>query len=354
MRVFAKCLLIFLVAAAFPAAVSAQFYNDYSREERIRLSREYYALGTYLVGLGRIQGAWYLNVAYGLDPDLMQYFPDKQTNKDEDDLLKFRFTRMASALIVGDLARFYSYFDEGFYSGAENRRYRHWEWMDRIDGAMEKTDTSGISPYFLFDLDHINIRRYAGYSILEVRSKLHDFPEFAPIFPENQYYVLRLSGGKWLISGLFTEAPSEKRLKEFKAESDDIEIKDFFLSSVRLFAARDLNALLLNFYDSVYLLPMKNKITKPELELTLKGLFNEEETPQTGMTPDYEAIRKCLSLEVLPARPDFLDETGINGRFILITVNNPENKAILPAFWSSYKKYYVFSQNERYQFFAFE
>jgi hypothetical protein len=350
MRIF----LIVTCLLGCSALASAQFYTDYSREERIRLSREYYTLGTYLAGTGREQGAWYIKLAYELNPDFLPDVLNGEVRNEVNDLIRFRFTRMICAFIARDFPHFFRYFDADFYSGNEKKQYRHWEWMERIDKAMDKTDTSGLSPFFIFDLEHMKIEPAGQYSVLTIKSKLFEFPELAPIFPESQYYLLRTMGGKWVISALFPQYPSDTLLKEYESLRDDSGTRNFFLSSVKLFIARDINALLPNFHDTVYLLPMKNKVSKMELELTFKGLFNDEETPQTGINPDYTMINNSLSVEILEGKPAFSEEADINGQFLLLTVNSQAGKDILPAFWSSYKKYYILLQNGKYSFFAFE
>ncbi len=381
-----KFIISVLIAAVAAGAVWAQFYKDYSENDRKSLAEAYYLAGAQYQKVGKIDlGKGYEALAFQIYPPLEpseimdQSLPSAEqllisgmagrigapeTLEKANQLPRSFFLRYLGAMLDEEVDKVASFFEGSVYIDSLGAEITQEEIWTAFNAFFEQDPFSGVEPSNVYDLDSIVIvdapaamqKQWGVTSILRVNARM-DFSQSLSVWEENQQYYAHKSGDTWRIFAVgqnpppldwkpAAAGPVRVRTVEEPAEKPAAqEIEEAFIACVSAFLEKSLDSTIQYTADEVKILRMRQSVTRDEIRTTFEGYF--ESTDFGGMQVDE--VIDTDSIFVEPSK-DFAGE--IDAEVYALNVRAKIDLSDKIPFWTSFQRYYFMQENDVWKIFA--
>jgi hypothetical protein len=381
-----KFVISVLLAAVAAGSVWAQFYKDYSENDRKSLAEAYFLAGAQYQKVGKADlGRAYEALAFRIYPPLApaeivdQSLPSAEqllaqgmarrigapeTLEKANQLPRSFFLRYLGAMLEGDADEVSTFFDGSVWVDSLDTEITQEEIRAAFEEFFEQAPLAGVEPSNVYDLDSIVIveappamrESWGITSILRVNAKM-DFSQALSIWEENQQYYAHKSEGTWRFFAVGQNPPAldwqpaaasapTPRAPEAQAEkSASVLAKESFAACVAAFLDKDIDATLSYTAEEVKIIRMRQSVSRDEIRTTFEGYF--ESTDFSGMR--LEDVVDESSIFVEPSK-DFAGEMDAD-----VYALNARAKIDLSdkvPFWTTYQRYYFMEENGTWKIFA--
>lgn len=349
-----KALLLFCMIILSVSSVNAQYYKNYSQEQKKKLAEAYYLVGKQYQSLGKAHYETYFKIAYmiypELDPNAIKDEPEtldvtvpaRKKNKETQDitqLINYRFKIMSTYFLSRDVSNMLNFFDSTVYIGDTDSFVTKNDITASLQNFYSSFNISGLTIDKLFDLNSIKISvsEKSGtdnvFYILTVKTQSQALEEYLPFWHEEQsYYWYDDPSGNWVILAIGKLPENRDFLAERETTGIKNQITANFKTCLTYFIDEDLEGVSQYLADNIELIPLNTTVSRDEIEYTFAGYFEESERLEISSIDDL------VSNITVNYNKEYSDKYQNEVYLLEITVNAEYTPQI--SFWAAYKKYY--------------
>jgi hypothetical protein len=366
MKKFLWLLVVLLVAAN---GLWAQFYANFSSQERRELGESYYLVAKQYSAQGETQKArdfeqMAYNIYPSLDPAKIQVrdLPSaaalilegkarlaaapRARAEATQELIKGRFLRLVSAFLRKDAPGMLELMDGSVYFTDLNVELSQAQIESQLNVFFAKTDLSGLAPSEVWDLGSLSVSAVSGpwgetYAV-RIRAK-EDFSKQVAFWKTDQQYLVRRYRNQWLLFSVGQRTPPaawtpktpppERAAAALPKAGPEPEIKAALLACLDTFLKKQVDQASMYFAREVEIIRLGTSLSRQEIAATFEGYF--EGTDFTGVKA--QDVLDANSIFVEPT--ERFAEKGL-GEVYLLTVKTRLDLSDKIPFWTRFQDYY--------------
>jgi len=364
-----KALFLFCLIILSISTVYAQYYNEYSEEQKKKLAEAYYLVGKQYQSLGKSNYTAYFEIALSIYPELnpesIKDEPDMavtspiveqiQPYKNVGELINYRFKRMATFFLAKDIPNLLNFYASAVYIGNNSTTITKEELGKAVQDLYSQFNTTGLAVDTLFVLDTINVTATENNGTedtifrLTVKNQSQDLAQYVSFWSkEQQYYWYKDLTGNWVVFAINAMPENLDFLRENKdilqnQEEMGIEnqISSEFKRCLTYFINEDMAGVSQFLADQIEVIPLDNTLTKKDIEYTFSGYFEESEALPIDNVDNLISHIKVTYDEEYSGK--YLDQV-----YLLEISINAEFTPQIP-FWAAYNKYYFIKSESGWQ-----
>jgi hypothetical protein len=379
---FALSVLLLLAATSL---VWAQFWNNYTDEQRQKVAESYWLAGKQYQAVGKTEkGGEYMTLAKviypRLDPAAIQ---DTALPSAAELLAQGRtttigagagtipsgslnsfFLRFVSSLVEKDAAGVAGFMDGSVYLSKLPAEVSRADAESSFAGFFKQEPMSGVEPSSVYDLNTAVIapvspamRAKWGETYTYSITAKADYSAGLSFWETNQKFFIHKEGADWYIFAVGQNppplswapqkaSPAETQPPAAAAEADArAAIQSAFESCMGAILKKDADGALARMSDSIHFLRMRQTVSKDELKVTLQGYFDK---PGFGEAQ----LSDVLDTDSIFVQPVASPVGDVTGAVYEVNVKSKSDLSESIPFWSNYQKYYFVQDGSNWLIFA--
>ena len=380
-----KVVLSVLLLFAATGFLWAQFWKDYTDEQRQKVAESYWLAGTQYQAVGKAEkGNEFKALAKVIDPQLdPAAIQDAELPSAAELLAQGRtttigagagavpsgslnsfFLRFASSLVEKDAAAVAGFLDGSVYLSKIPAEVTRADAESSFAGFFKQQSMSGVQPSSVYELDTAVIApvpaamqaKWGETYTYSVTAKA-DYSSALSFWEKNQRFYIHKVGSDWFIFGVGQNPPPlawspqgaaavESQPPAAAADADArAAIQSAFDACMGAILKKDADSALEHMSDSIHFLRLRQTVSKDELKTTLQGYFDK---PGFGEA----ALSDVLDQDSIFVQPAASPVDGVTGAVFELNVKSKTDMSASIPFWSAYQKYYFVQDGSNWLIFA--